>query len=499
MKKLIIVIITLLISFQTEISSQDECSTMMEIGDLPTLEEALMDDVILPDGFMDLGVELPVTIHIIRDDNGNGGISENEAIGTIGQQLNTFYLNYNISFSVKEVLEIRNSLWYSDPAAADDDRDIIRSTDNDPFAIDLYYIPHILPRSSFPTSNVQGILMSSLNIVTNNQYNILYHEFGHYLFLFHTFESIYGEHCDGDIDNCQTKGDLVCDTPTETFITDGYLDANCIPHKVNKDSCGNTVIPDYTNIMSYNAGQCLDHFTQEQTVRMFKAIYKYYPHLYKQPVTFRNENNNDGTDLGGSFTVGNETVFSNTQIPLEKYSEVTAMTDDERFGSLKHDNWNSAATEYKLSYDFQVNPNDIVQRAKFVPLNYSKIGIKVEGIEINSGRVSFHDPWYVNQSGNQPDDFIEFDAPYEPNGKEGAAEKGVFLNQGDINNLTPPYYSVSIAQDQIADIDGSNRKIYFTGWGSNGKANFESAMQHRAVLYLHKAVRKFMQTTRVLY
>jgi hypothetical protein len=89
----------------------------------------------------------------------------------------------------------------------------------------------------------------------NDMGRALVHEFGHYLGLLHTFESINGA-CAPQA-GCYANGDLVCDTNTHT----GFL-SGCQP----MSSCG---LPDpIHNHMNYGADACLWEFTPEQIARM---------------------------------------------------------------------------------------------------------------------------------------------------------------------------------------------------------------------------------------
>ena len=82
------------------------------------------------------------------------------------------------------------------------------------------------------------------------------HEVGHCLNLLHTFETSEGIDITGLRPDCETKGDLVCDTPPDANMRNqnGYS-------------------PDLTNIMSYyHRYYFLDHFTNGQGKRMRDAI-----------------------------------------------------------------------------------------------------------------------------------------------------------------------------------------------------------------------------------
>jgi hypothetical protein len=108
------------------------------------------------------------------------------------------------------------------------------------------------------------------------------HELGHYFGLFHTHEGTgFGgtdpEHVDGD--NCETAGDLLCDTPADPGpISDGNdvgCEWNTWTGQVGScptDPEGATYQPNPDLIMSYymgcHAGGCMSEFTDSQVQRM---------------------------------------------------------------------------------------------------------------------------------------------------------------------------------------------------------------------------------------
>ncbi len=109
-------------------------------------------------------------------------------------------------------------------------------------------------------------------IVTTGFGNLLAHEMGHYLGLYHTFEGFCGNF------NCQLNGDRVCDTPP---------DGSFLPSACNNPSntCNTDTLSNYSNgfftsdvkdpienIMDYGLDACKNTFTQGQADRMHNAI-----------------------------------------------------------------------------------------------------------------------------------------------------------------------------------------------------------------------------------
>ena len=81
--------------------------------------------------------------------------------------------------------------------------------------------------------------------------------------------------------------------------------------------------------------------------------------------------------------------------------------------------------------------------------------------------MDFQDPWYVQYDGSQQDTnyWIPVTSYYEPTGKAGATDKGVFLNQYPPTDTShPPYYSVHASLTQT--INGYI--AYFQNWSASG-------------------------------
>jgi|GEM_PF-6876425 len=106
---------------------------------------------------------------------------------------------------------------------------------------------------------------------------------------------------------------------------------------------------------------------------------------------------------------------------------------------------------------------------------------------LNSGRIGFRDPWLYDTVDNNhcgaPTNRGQTNAiwhdttsPFNPNMSltgQHLKYNGVFLNEGDINNLQPPYYSVRVPQSQTLG-DYQSRFMGWTATASN-PAQFQNA------------------------
>ena len=112
-----------------------------------------------------------------------------------------------------------------------------------------------------PPSNY-GIYMNSpyFGVTNNGSYGLnktLVHEAGHYCGLYHTFH--FTQNC-GPETNCNTQGDRVCDTPPTT----GNFGCS-----TTGGACGTDLVE---NFMDYSNDDCVNSFTQGQTLRMLSEL-----------------------------------------------------------------------------------------------------------------------------------------------------------------------------------------------------------------------------------
>jgi hypothetical protein len=195
-------------------------------------------------------------------------------------------------------------------------------------------------------------------------------------------------------------------------------------------------------------------------------------------ITFTNKSGT--TNLGGSFVLDgnlNDIIYSGSSRSFIEYSNHNVRTNNERFTSSnnKHHDWNGTPSEYKLPHDFQAqqgqNQNALFQYMNAVTVrNYAESSIEVGGI------INFHDPWYVDQNGNQPNNILPFSSPYYPKGKYGESNGGVFLLQG-YPNWTPPYYTVRAPQTVNFGGPIGVRNVYLQNWSASpaNSASFQNA------------------------
>jgi hypothetical protein len=104
--------------------------------------------------------------------------------------------------------------------------------------------------------------------------NVLAHEVGHCLGLFHTHHgTIEGGPCNELVNgtNCSTCGDYVCDTPADPFLNFN-VNSSCNWNGSGNDSNGDPYAPDTRNFMAYTLPSCMSNITIGQANRIKAAI-----------------------------------------------------------------------------------------------------------------------------------------------------------------------------------------------------------------------------------
>jgi hypothetical protein len=226
-----------------------------------------------------LSVKLPVMIHIIKDNEGKEGINFN-TIQNNFNMLNAFFKPININF-ILESSEIVDEYAYS--TINKDDKNMVEliKKHNVQHKINIYFVEKLMIDSS------QYYGFSPFPDEINKNYIFLLKKFsdansiacmlGHFMGLLSTHERTTGEeYTDGS--NCDTTGDLICDTYADPNIY-GLVDKQCNFTGIIKDTRGADYVPSIANIMSNSLPQCKCSFTFEQYRRMYFYYLKYRQNL----------------------------------------------------------------------------------------------------------------------------------------------------------------------------------------------------------------------------
>ncbi len=261
----------------------------LECGQLPTSPEVLryLHDVVrkMPVDRNAGTTCIPLKIHIVRLNDGSGGISltnVNKALANLNYYF--FEAGTPMEFYLCDPVDyIDNTTWYDfntgEEAALCDPNDVTN-------ALNLYFVNKICLDAAetqcgiagyayFPSNNIQ-----STRLLLRNDQMILYangtfvHEFGHTFSLEHTHQGTENGPNDSDAErvvrtppdaNCDAKSDGFCDTDADPRYNSSYFDTPTCTYTGNQtDDQGNVYTPPVDNIMSYYPDQCGGIFTAEQ-------------------------------------------------------------------------------------------------------------------------------------------------------------------------------------------------------------------------------------------
>jgi hypothetical protein len=223
--------------------------------------------------------------HIIRDSNGNGGLTESDLSLSI-EQLNSAYQQLNIIFEACPVNYIDNDTFFSNIPYSTSEGSIeyqmaVPNRIDD--AINVFFVPSAQSGaacgwSSFPSYvdlyNKDWTVMAN-SCVTNT--STLAHEIGHYFSLYHTHETAFGTErvtrtntsdCNS---NCSNTGDLLCDTEADPKLSN-LVNSSCSYIGTSSDSCGLNHTPNPTNLMSYSRKHCRTFFFNGQINRILTSL-----------------------------------------------------------------------------------------------------------------------------------------------------------------------------------------------------------------------------------
>lgn len=105
-------------------------------------------------------------------------------------------------------------------------------------------------------------------VTDSSNISTLAHEMGHCFGLYHTFEDAFGEENvarSGDCKDCEDDGDYLCDTQADREPVSGtFISNNCTYTGARQDDCGNTLLMELQNIMTYGRRSCRSRFSGGQ-------------------------------------------------------------------------------------------------------------------------------------------------------------------------------------------------------------------------------------------
>lgn len=218
-------------------------------------------------------VVVPIVIHIVRRDDGTGGINVATIRSEIINFVNTRYASINVSFAeCGEVDYINSTAYYN--LSGDAEGDAMSVANNVANVLNIYFVND--PDGACGWARFTALLPSDYIVIANScadNTSTVAHEIGHYFDLYHTHETTFGAECVNG-SNCTTAGDLLCDTPADPNLT-GNVTASpgCSYTGTAVDGCSSSAYtPSTHNIMSYSQKECRDVFTAQQNAKILFTI-----------------------------------------------------------------------------------------------------------------------------------------------------------------------------------------------------------------------------------
>ena len=208
--------------------------------------------------------QVPVYVHVMRDNNGNGDVTDQQIRDQVKVLNDTFggtesgeAANSGFTFTLKGIDRWNDDTWHRDNQS-NAYRKLTRQGGAD--ALNIWLVDFkFLGIATYPWDyKTQGawdgirVLYSSLPGGTETNYNMgktATHETGHWLGLYHTFEN-----------GCKKNGDEVDDTPAQLTAARGCPEG--------QDSCPAPGLDPIHNYMDYSRDYCYNQFTPGQAARM---------------------------------------------------------------------------------------------------------------------------------------------------------------------------------------------------------------------------------------
>ena len=286
MTKSPLIIFTFLLTFQFTQAQKENIGVCGTTEVSPWLEHYWANRSLYNSDIPEEPVYVPLTIHILGTDEGNGYFTKSQLMPAICR-LNEDFAPTNIQFFVEDELNyINNTSWY-DHEHFGAGVDMMRQN-NVARTINCYIVLNPAGNCGYFASGGDAVALNKGCLSPND--HTWAHELGHFLSLPHTFigwegvdydpsvpTSVYAaqnrrgiENVDGS--NCRSAADRFCDTPPDYLSYRWPCDAQGKSIVEMTDNKGETFRADGTFFMSYSNDNCASRFSLEETGAMIANL-----------------------------------------------------------------------------------------------------------------------------------------------------------------------------------------------------------------------------------
>ncbi len=207
--------------------------------------------------------KISITVHTVQRQDGSLVISQDQILAAV-ESLNQTMDTIKLSFEVCDfrTMENHNFAWL----VREEEEDEMVALNYQLNTLNMYFVDsvHIGGQRAPGFTYMPG---TGPDVMVLAGTGVMKHKIGHYLGLFHTNETSMGLEF-VDLSNCETAGDLICDTDADPYFpTIEYDPFTCNLTETLVDPNGDLFVPPMDNIMSAY-GPCQCRFSRGQYQRM---------------------------------------------------------------------------------------------------------------------------------------------------------------------------------------------------------------------------------------